>query len=159
MTQAIIILEAIKVLDSLWFVLKIIYLLSRCVVNIHSKVIQISWLYSCNTSSYIRSVYIQWHVVLLRCTDQIVNNQTLTQVLQLYVHVFFCLEVIRSWSKYANLWVMVMWFAWVIARMNDITHPFNYYSAILCKIIWSKNVLIDLSFCSNVPHINCTSCL
>ncbi len=55
------------------------------------------WLYSCDKSSYIRSVYCQSQVVLLKCTEQNVNNQTLTQVLQLYVHVFFCFKVIRSW--------------------------------------------------------------
>ncbi len=39
-----------------------------------------------------RSVYSQYHV---KCTEQNVNNQTQTQVLQLYVHISFCLKVIR----------------------------------------------------------------
>ncbi len=56
------------------------------------------WLYSCDKSSLIhRSVHSQCHVVSLKCTEQNVNNQTLTQVSQLYIHVFFCLKVIRSW--------------------------------------------------------------
>ncbi len=59
--------------------------------------IAISWLYSCDKSSYIRSVYSQCPVDSLKCTEQNVNNQTLIQVSQLYVHVFFCLKVIRSW--------------------------------------------------------------
>ncbi len=33
---------------------------------------------------------------LLKCTEQNVNNQTLSQVSQLYVHVSCCLKVIRS---------------------------------------------------------------
>ncbi len=58
----------------------------------------ISYLYSCDKSSYIKSVYSQCHVVnSLKYTDQNVNNQTLTQVSQLYVHVSFCLKVIKSW--------------------------------------------------------------
>ncbi len=32
---------------------------------------------------------------LMKSTEQNVNNQTLTQVSQLYVHVFVCLEIIR----------------------------------------------------------------
>ncbi len=40
----------------------------------------ISWLYSCDKSTYIRSVYNQCHVDLLKCTDQNINNETLTQV-------------------------------------------------------------------------------
>ncbi len=39
----------------------------------------------------------QCHVVLLKCSEQNGNIQTLTQVSQLYVHVSFCLKVIRSW--------------------------------------------------------------
>ncbi len=54
------------------------------------------WLYSCDKSSYIRSVYSQCHLVLLKCTEQNGNNQTLTQISQLYVHIFICLTVIRS---------------------------------------------------------------
>ncbi len=57
----------------------------------------IRWFYSCDKSFYIRSVHSQCHVVLLKCTERNVNNQTLTQVSQLYVHVFFCVKVIRSW--------------------------------------------------------------
>ncbi len=37
----------------------------------------ISWLYSCDKSSYIRFVYNQYHVYLLKCTDQNVNYQSL----------------------------------------------------------------------------------
>ncbi len=33
---------------------------------------------------------------LLKCTVQNVNNQSLKQVSQLYVHVSFCLKVIKS---------------------------------------------------------------
>ncbi len=40
-------------------------------------------------SSYIRSVYSQWHVDVLTCTEQNVNNQTLTQ---LYIHFSFVLR-------------------------------------------------------------------
>ncbi len=58
----------------------------------------IRWrLYSCDKSSYIRSVYNECHVVLLKCTEQNVNNKTLPKISQLYVHVFFCLKVIKSW--------------------------------------------------------------
>ncbi len=35
----------------------------------------------------------------LKCTEQNVNNQNLTQVSQLYIHVSFCLKVIRSWHN------------------------------------------------------------
>ncbi len=59
--------------------------------------VSISWLYSCNKSSYIRFVYSQYHVDWLKCTEQNVNNPNLTQVSQLYVYVSFCLKVIRSW--------------------------------------------------------------
>ncbi len=65
-------------------------------------------LYSCDKSSYNRSVYSQFHVYSLKYTDQNINNQTLTQIWQLYVHISFCLDVVSS------LVVMVMWFAWVI---------------------------------------------
>ncbi len=58
--------------------------------------VAISWLYPCNKSSYIRFVYSQYHVEWVKCTEQNVNNQNLTQVSQLYVHVSFCLKVIRS---------------------------------------------------------------
>ncbi len=51
----------------------------------------IKWLYSFDKSSYIRSVYSQRHVVLLKCTEHNLNHQTFIQVSQLYVHVFFCL--------------------------------------------------------------------
>ncbi len=51
----------------------------------------ISWLHSCDKSSYINCVYSQCHVDSLACTVQNVNNQTLTQVSQLYVHLAFCL--------------------------------------------------------------------
>ncbi len=89
---------------------------------------QFSWFYPCNKSSYIRCVYSQchvdwlkcteqnvnnqsltqvsqlcvysqYHVDWLKCTEQNVNNQNLTQVSQLYVHVSFCLKVIRSWHN------------------------------------------------------------
>ncbi len=59
----------------------------------------ISWLYSCDKSSYIRFVYSQYHADQLKCTEQNVYNQSLTQILQLYVHIFFCLKVIRSWHN------------------------------------------------------------
>ncbi len=64
-----------------------------------SAKVSISWLYPCNKSSYIRFVYSQYHVDWLKCTDKNVNNQNLTQVSQLYVHVSFCLKVIRSWHN------------------------------------------------------------
>ncbi len=44
------------------------------------------------------SVYSQYHVVLLKGTEQNVINRTLTEVSELYVHVFICLKVIRSWQ-------------------------------------------------------------
>ncbi len=65
-------------------------------------------LYSCDKFSYNRPVYSQFHVYSLKYTDQNINNQTLTQIWQLYVHISFCLDVVSS------LVVMVMWFAWVI---------------------------------------------
>ncbi len=57
----------------------------------------ISWLNSCDKSSYIRCVYSQWHLDLLKCTEPNINNQSITQVSQLYVHISLCLKVIRSW--------------------------------------------------------------
>ncbi len=56
-------------------------------LKIETKV-SISWLYSCNKSSYIRSVYSQCHMNSMNCTEQNVNNQTLTQVSQLFVSMF-----------------------------------------------------------------------
>ncbi len=61
--------------------------------------VSISWLYPYNKSSCIRFVYSQCHVDWLKCTEQNVNNQNLTQVSQLYVHVSFCLKVIRLWHN------------------------------------------------------------
>ncbi len=61
--------------------------------------VSISWLYPCNTSPYIRFVNSQYHVDWLKCTEQNVNNQNLTQVSQLYIHVSFCVKVIRSWHN------------------------------------------------------------
>ncbi len=43
----------------------------------------------------IRYVYTQCHVHSLGCSEQNVNNQTLTQVQQLDVHISFCLKIIR----------------------------------------------------------------
>ncbi len=50
---------------------------------------------SCDKSSYIRSVYSQCHVNLL-CTGQNVTQ------FSLYVHIFICLKVIRSWLNLLN---------------------------------------------------------
>ncbi len=36
---------------------------------------------------------------LIKCTEQNVNNKSLTQVSQLYVHVSFCLKAIRPWNN------------------------------------------------------------
>ncbi len=58
--------------------------------------VSINWFFSCDKSSYIRFVYSQYHMDLLKCTQQNVNNQTLKQFSQLYVHVSFCVKVIRS---------------------------------------------------------------
>ncbi len=38
----------------------------------------IRWLYSRNKSSHISSIYSQCHVILLKFTEQNVNNQSLT---------------------------------------------------------------------------------
>ncbi len=51
----------------------------------------ISWLYSCDKSSYIRSVH------STECPEQNVNNQSLAQVSHLYVS--FVSKVIRSWLR------------------------------------------------------------
>ncbi len=74
--------------------MKILYLLCTLLIRLYRRPqkypisrVLISWIYSCNTYSYIRSVYNQCHVDSLKYTDQNVNNQTLTQVTQLYVHV------------------------------------------------------------------------
>ncbi len=64
----------------------------------------IRWLYSCDKSSYISSIDSKCHVVVLKFTEQNVNNQTLTQVSQLYVHVFFCLKGNQVITKYAHWW-------------------------------------------------------
>ncbi len=50
----------------------------------------------CDISSYIRFVYSQCHADVLNFTEQNVNNQSLTQASQLYVHIAFRLKVIRS---------------------------------------------------------------
>ncbi len=70
----------------------------ECIVIVYTRV-SISWLYPCNKSSYIRFVYCQYHGDWFKCTEQNVNNQNLTQVSQLYVHVSFCLKVNRSWQN------------------------------------------------------------
>ncbi len=57
----------------------------------------ITWLCSCDKSSYIMSVYSPFHVVLLKSIEPNVHNQTLTQVSHCYVHVSACLKVIRPW--------------------------------------------------------------
>ncbi len=54
----------------------------------------IRWFYSCDKSSYIRSVYSQCHVDSLKCIEQNVNDRSLRT---LYLCVFFGLKVIRSW--------------------------------------------------------------
>ncbi len=64
----------------------------------------VSWIYSCDKSFYITSVYSQCYVDSLKYTVQNVNNQTLTQVSQLYVHVSFCLKVIRPWLNLPICW-------------------------------------------------------
>ncbi len=54
------------------------------------------------TSGLFNSLY---HMILLKFTEENVNNQTLTQVSQVYVHVFFCIKVILSWlTIYAHWW-------------------------------------------------------
>ncbi len=53
--------------------------------------------YLCETYSYIKSVNSQNHVHLLKCTEQNVNNQSLTQVSLLYVHVSCC-KTAHWWS-------------------------------------------------------------
>ncbi len=85
---------------SMWQVRKVtisytslIYICTHSLLSRNS----IRWFYSWDKSSYIRSVHSQCHVALLKCTEQNVNNQTLTQVSQLYVHHFLCLRVIMSW--------------------------------------------------------------
>ncbi len=73
----------------------------------------ISWLYSCDKSVYISSVYSQCHVDLLKCTELNVNNQRHIQVSQLYVHVSCCLKVIRPWINLptdGHGHVICMWF-------------------------------------------------
>ncbi len=46
--------------------------------------------------------YSQCHVDSLACAVQNVNNQTLTQVSQLYVHVPFCLKGNQTMTKSAH---------------------------------------------------------
>ncbi len=89
----------------------------------------ISWLDPCNKSSYIRFVYSQYHVDWLKCTEQNVNNQNLTQVSQLYVHVSFCLTVIRSWLNlptggHGHLICMLV-FTWILILWSCIHDPHN----------------------------------
>ncbi len=48
-------------------------------------------------SSYIRAIYSYCYADLLKCPEQNVSDQSLTQVSQHYVHVSFCFKVIRSW--------------------------------------------------------------
>ncbi len=44
-------------------------------------------------------VYSQYHVDELKCIEQNVKNQSLTQVSQLYFQVSFCLKAIRPWHN------------------------------------------------------------
>ncbi len=69
----------------------------------------IRWLWSCDKSSYIRSVYIEGHVDWLKCSQQNVNKQSLTQISQLYIHVYLCLKVIRSWLNLPTGWCTWWW--------------------------------------------------
>ncbi len=52
---------------------------------------------------FLHQVYLQpmpsWLIECsaVECTEQNVNNQSLTQVSQLYVHISFCLKVMKSW--------------------------------------------------------------
>ncbi len=113
--------------------------------------VSISWLYACNKSSYIRFVYSQYHVDWLKWTEQNVNNQILTQVSQLYVHVSFCLKVNRSWHNLptgghghvicmldtlssgaiqANILVHVCYVTWPV--LHD--HRYQHYSL---KLYWA----------------------
>ncbi len=68
-----------------------------------SKIIDLNavWEGNLEAISYFFVVQVMWfpsmRVVLLKGTEQNINNQTLTKVSQRYVHVFFCLKVIRSW--------------------------------------------------------------
>ncbi len=73
------------------------------ILSLHTQGFQ-SADYPCNKPSSIRFVYIQYHTDNLKCTEQNVNNQTLTQVSQLYVHVSFCLKLI-SRDVIDNEWI------------------------------------------------------
>ncbi len=60
-------------------------------------------------------------------TNYNVNNQTLTQVSQLYVHVSFCLKVIRSWLNLSTgghghvIYVGVSaWSVWLLSRPTHV---------------------------------------
>ncbi len=76
-----------------WYLLYDSYLLIYLFVSVSVR--YLTGLYSCDKSYYMRSVYSQCYVELLKCTEQ--NNQNLTQVSQLYVHISYWLEIIRSW--------------------------------------------------------------
>ncbi len=89
--------------------------------------LSINWLYLCNKSSYIRFVYSQYHVDWLKCTEQNVNNQNLKQVSQLYVHVSFCLKVIRSWHNlptggHGHVICMLVYYNSTISKWSGVKH-------------------------------------
>ncbi len=50
--------------------------------------------------SYIKSVYSLCHVDLLKCTERNVNNQGLTQVSQLYIHISFNNQIMPKSSHW-----------------------------------------------------------
>ncbi len=68
---------------------------------------------------------------LLKCT---VNNQSLTQVTYIYVHVSFCLKVIRSWQYVHRFWSCDL-YAWVCSYYKyTLFIMMHYQTHIIC--VW-----------------------
>ncbi len=111
--------------------------------------VSISWLYLCNKSSYIRSVYSQCHVDSLKCTEQNVNNQTPTQVAQCYVHVSFCLKLrkFQVMTKSTHWWSLSFklhgWGEmWSVKKSHLNYTCIKLYTWIITSIMWCILTLI-----------------
>ncbi len=99
-----------------------------------------SSLHSCDKSSYISSVYSQYYEDSLAYTSA-QCKQTLMQVSPLYVHVSFCLKVIRSWMHLPN------WWSWSCDLHGCKCTPFNITMWIM-NTQWS-HVSTDDSSCES----------
>ncbi len=118
--------------------------------------VPISWLYSCNKSSNIRFVYSQYHVDLLKCTQQNVINQSLTPVSQFYVHVSFCLKGI----VHLNIIFLYMNFN----QICNLDHPvyqnnLSWFTATCISEHFVLYIIIHMGYYHLHPEKNCLNFL